>query len=193
MVAAIKKAGPKKKRAKKEQADELALRAAIEENRVRGKLGATRRASKVRSYKYKDAKPKQPARKLSLDPTAEGLSGRNHRDWQPWEEAIIFAEPGTALDTLSKHQAACDHKPLMTEKPIASMMDREYRTCPTCQAVLRWWGSYTLTIMAEWQSYRITGYNPEEWGELFTKDKSLWLPIMEEAHAALSDEEVPNE
>jgi hypothetical protein len=52
----------------------------------------------------------------------------------------------------------------------------------------RWWGSYTMTIQAEWMQYRIEGYGMTEWGELFTKDKTLWLFILEEAQVAKADE-----
>lgn len=181
------KAGPKKRRAKTE-AERIA--AAVEDHGARG-IRQTRKASKLRVYKYKEpAKKKAPARKLSLDPRAEGLNDRSHRPWETWEEAILFSEPTKVLDDLTKKQMLCDHKPLMGEKPVASLgEDSQWRTCPTCQAVLRWWGNYTATIQAEWQSLRLVGYSMPEWGELFTKDKSLWVFIMEEAHVALSDKE----
>lgn len=183
------KAGPKKRRAKTERER---IEAAIEDHGARG-VRQTRRASKLRVYKYKEpAKKKAPKRKLSLDPRAEGLNDRSHRPWETWEEAILFSEPTKVLDDLTKKQMLCEHKALKVEKPtavIGSWETREYRICPTCQAFLRWWGNYTATIQAEWQSLRLDGYSMPEWGELFTKDKSLWVFIMEEAHVALSDKE----
>lgn len=182
------KAGPKKRRAK---AEEAAIRAAVEEHGRRGKPQPVRKAGRVRTYSFKSDDKKKPARKLSLDPTAQGYNVRNARAWQPWEEAILFAEPGMALDALTKAQAVCEHKALSVEQPVAILGDdRIYRRCPSCQAILRWWGSYTATLQAEWMSLRVTGYDMPEWGEMFTKDKSLWLFILEEAQAAITDEEV---
>lgn len=179
--------GTKKRRAKTE-AD---LRAqAVEEHGARG-VKQTRRASKVRSFRYKQPdKKKAPKRKLSLDLRAEGLNDRSTRPWESWEEAILFSEPTKVLDDLTKKQMLCEHKALKAEKPVASLGDDwQWRTCPNCQVVLRWWGNYMATIQAEWQGLRITGYSMPEWGELFTKDKSLWVFTIEEAHLALSDKE----
>lgn len=189
-MALAVKAGPKKRRAKTER-DRISE--AVEEHGARG-VKQTRRATKVRSYTYKEtAKKKAPKRKLSLDLRAQGLNDRSSRKWESWEEAILFSEPTKVLDDLTKKQMLCDHKPLMNEKAVASLgEDAQWRTCPTCQAVLRWWGNYTATIQAEWQSLRLVGYSPSEWGELFTKDKSLWVFLMEEAHVAHSDKEDTN-
>jgi len=180
------KAGTKKRRAKSEQ--EM-IREAVEEHGRRG-VRAERRSSKVRSYSYKKpAKKKEPKRKLSLDKTAVGYNDRNRREWQPWEEAILFVDAKVVLDELTKKQIQCDHKALKTERPVAVLGDdAQWRTCPNCQAVLRWWGSYTATIQAEWMSYRVNGYPMTEWGELYTRDKTLWLFVIEEAHASKEDD-----
>lgn len=179
------KAGPKKRRAKTEAE---AIREATEEHGVRG-IRSGRRSSKVKTYSYKAGKPKREKRKLSLDKSAIGLNDRNDRKWEPWEEAILFSDPAMVLDDLTRKQVECDHKALQGEKAVALLgEDKQYRTCPKCQVVLRWWGSYTATIQAEWQSYRIEGYGMEDWGAMFTKDKSLWLFILEEAQVALTDE-----
>lgn len=187
-MADLTKAGPKKRRTEAER-----IATAVDEHGSRG-VKQTRKASRVRSYKYKEpAKKKEaPKRKLSLDPRAEGFNDRSARPWEPWEEAILFSDPKVVLDDLTKKQMLCEHKALKAEKPsavVGSWETREYRICPTCQAFLRWWGSYTATIQAEWQTLRLTGYEMPEWGELFTKDKSLWVFIMEEAHVAISDKE----
>jgi len=187
------KAGPKKRRAKSEA--EL-IASAVEEHGARG-MQVGKRNGKVRTYSYKKPvkKKTEPKRKLSLDKSAEGLNDRNRRDWEPWEEAILFVEPTKVLDELVRKQIECEHKPLKTARPLAVLgEEREWRTCPTCQSVLRWWGSYTTTLQGEWMSYRVDGYPMEEWGELFTKDKSLWIPMIEEAaYLKNTDEEVGNE
>lgn len=181
------KAGPKKRRAKSEA--EL-IREAVEEHGRRGVKQRGRRATKVHTFAYKKpAKKQQPKRKLSLDKSAVGYNDRNARPWQVWEEAILFVEPTKVLDAMTKQQMLCEHKALRNEKPLAVLGDdAQWRTCPSCQAVLRWWGSYTNTIQAEWMSLRIDGYDMAAWGELFTKDKSLWLFIIEEAHAEIPGE-----
>lgn len=170
------KAGPKKKRAKSEAEQ---IRDAVEEHGGRGVVG---RKSKVRSYSYKKTAKPKPKRKLSLDKRAAGFNDRNVRQWEPWEEAILFVEPTKVMDAFARKQMECEHKPLQVAKPVAQLgEDQEWRTCPHCQAVLRWWGSYTATLRAEWMSYRVFGYGMEEWGSLFTKDKSLWAFLIEEA------------
>lgn len=181
------KAGPKKRRAKTE-AEQIA--AAVDEHGARG-VKQTRRATKVREYKYKEpAKKQAPKRKLSLDPRAAGFNDRSRRPWETWEEAILFSEPTKVMDALTKMQMQCEHKSLSVEQPTAVLgEDKVYRRCPSCQVILRWWGNYTATIQGEWQSLRISGYSMPEWGDLFTKDKSLWVFIMEEAHTAISDKE----
>lgn len=173
------KAGPKKRRAKSE-AEMIAT--AVEEHGARG-MQVGRRSSKVRKYTYKKPVKKQaPKRKLSLDKTAAGLNDRNSREWEPWEEAILFMEPTKVMDALTRQQIECEHKPLKEAKPVAVLGDdAQWRTCPTCQSVLRWWGSYTATLQGEWLSYRIAGFDMTEWGELYSKDKSLWLFLIEEA------------
>lgn len=181
------KAGPKKRNAKTE-AERIA--AAVDEHGARG-VKQTRRATKVRKFQYKaPAKKQAPKRKLSLDARAAGLNDRTRREWETWEEAILFSEPSKVLNDLTKMQMRCEHKALSAEQPTAVLgEDKVYRRCPSCQVILRWWGSYTATIQAEWQSLRIEGFSMSAWGELFTKDKSLWVFIMEEAHTAISDKE----
>lgn len=181
------KAGPKKRRAKTE-AEKIAA-AVTEHGAISVRTG--RKNGKVHSYSYKKPeKKKTPKRKLSLDQTAIGLNDRNKREWAPWEEAILFVEPAKVLDELAKKQMLCEHKALKEVRETAVLGEASWRTCPACQVVLRWWGNYTATIQAEWMSYRVDGYSMPDWGELFTKDKSLWVFIIEEAHVALSDEEV---
>ena len=173
------KAGPKKRRAKSEAE---AIREAVEEHGARG-TQTGRRASKVRKYAYKETAKKQaPKRKLSLDKRAEGLNDRNVREWEPWEETILFMEPTKVVDALTRMQIECEHKSIKEAKPVALLgEDWQWRTCSRCQAVLRWYGSFTATIQAEWMSYRIEGYSMPEWGDLFNRDKSLWLFLIEEA------------
>lgn len=184
-VKGTPKAGPKARRAKSEAE---AIRQAVDAHGARG-VKAGRKSSKVRTYAFKVAKKKPAKRKLSLDKTSAGLNDRNPREWESWEEAILMADASVVLDALTKQQVACPHKAIRDEKPIATLgEDQQHRVCPTCQVVLRWWGNYTLTIQAEWMLYRIEGYSMPEWGELFTKDKTLWLFIIEEAQFALTDE-----
>jgi hypothetical protein len=177
----------------KQASEEKVLRDAVEENRTRG-ITASRRNSKVRTYNYKKpVKKKTLKRKLALDKRSAGLNDRNVREWQPWEEAILFVDGSVVLDELTKKQVSCEHKALKNEPNTAvagSWEVREYRICPSCQSFLRWYGSYTNTLRAEWMSLRVEGYEMDEWGSIFTKDKTMWLFLLEEAQANKEDDNV---
>lgn len=182
LALAVKKAGPKKKRAK---AEEELIRQAIEENRSRGgPKGKPRRAGKVRSYRYKEAAKPEP------QPAEER--------WRPYERNYPF-EFGEYEQSLPEdlrpfavklYKAECPHsrwEVVTVQAPLDPAQREQHVRCHRCWYTAKQQGRMRM-LYEEWMSLAPEGYDHFDWGDLFTKDKTLWRYIYEEAeHALVSD------
>lgn len=174
------KAGPKKRRAKTEA--EL-IQKAIDENAVRLK-GAKRKSGKVRAYTYKDVPKPSP------DAPAEQWVPyiREQPEFLAFEDSLSDDERPNAVKLFCQ---ACDHPPakqvLISYIPggIASQRTNERYRCERCGLGYMGLPSRTATLKAEWRSYCPQGFDMFEWEDLFTRDKSMWRFIIDEAEFEL--------
>lgn len=60
--------------------------------------------------------------------------------------------------------------------------------CKRCDSLRRWLGSTAKTRQGEWMTYCPDGFDMFDWDELYTRDKTLWPFIHDEAlYAMLED------
>jgi hypothetical protein len=177
------KAGPKKARAK---AEEEAKAKAIEEHRVRGKKTATRKSSKVTRYSYKEsdtAKRQRVDRYLAEMQRVFGMREPRHED-----EFLAFHDNLKADEipfALKLFQMSCDHPKteIIAQKGSWTSGEPVYFTaCVRC-ALVRRDAAPTFMLREEWDSHCPEGYDAFDWGDLFTKDKTLWRFIHDEVLA----------
>ena len=176
--AAVPKAGPKKRRARTE---EEAIRAAVEEHGKRG-VRPARRAGKVRTYTYKEPPAKVPEPEPMWTPyLREPIELERYRrelptDLQPMAAKLFKME--------------CDHPEKEVVSVIAPLDPSERRSqwrCNRCHCLGNTAGKMRM-LYEEWLTYCPEGYDMWEWADMFTKDKSLWRFIYEEAeHMLVAD------
>lgn len=178
--ATTPKAGPKARRAKSEAE---AIRAAVEEHGRRG-VKASRRAGKVDTYHYKEPTTAEAAAK----------DGGESFVWKPYlrEPHALEQYRRELPEDMRPHAAKlfkmeCDH----AEREVTSVLApldpskrEEWWRCENC-----WHSdkkqSKTAELRHEWHGYCPEGYDMWEWADMFTKDKTMWRYIYEEAEYLL--------
>jgi hypothetical protein len=174
--ATTPKAGPKARRAKSEAEH---IREAVEEYGVRG-VRPSRKAGKVRSYRYKEAPP---------TPEETPVEG-----WQPYlrEPHELVAYRSELPEDLRPHAAKlfkmeCEHTVrdiTAVNAPLDPSEREEWWRCRRCWYSAKKTG-INATLREEWNSYCPEGFDMWEWADMFTKDRTMWRFIYEEAEYAL--------
>lgn len=181
------KAGPKKRRAKSEEA---AIRAAVEEHGKRG-VRAVRKSSKVNTFRYKDPAEERAKRK-KLDAylrEMERVFGlrepRHEHEFLMFYDVLKEDERPFAAKLF---QMECDHpqSEVIAQKGAWSSGEPiRYLACTRC-GIVRREGTTTFMRVEEWTNYCPDGYDMFDWMDLLTKDKSLWRFIYDEVIAEMT-------
>jgi hypothetical protein len=173
--------GCHRRRHNKELSDEAKKNLAVAAHRPRKQTKAVRKSGKVKTYQYKEAEP------AKAEPPQE---------WQP---AMREPQPGeflVFLDSLSDEQKphalnlfrmACTHVNLdaiVTIAPLDPSKRESWMQCERCGIVMKW-AAKTIMLRQEWMTYCPEGFDMHDWDDLFTKDKSLWTFISDEAEHEL--------
>ena len=151
---------------------------AVKANTRAPKRGAL--TSHVRTYTFKPtARPGERAEAV-LDPYArperpptalETFTATLDAEERPHAERFFRMECGHKNRVVTMFKAAA----------IGASSVPLWHECPDCKTTIKWWGSETATMQAEWMEHRPNGFDPEAWGQLFTKDRSFWRFIWIEA------------
>ena len=176
--AAVPKAGPKKRRAKSEAE---AIRAAVEEHGKRG-VRVSRRAGKVNTFKYKEAEA--PAKPEPVEQWVPYL--REPHELETYRRELPYDLQPFAAKLFKMECGHIDREVTAMKAPLDPSEREEWWRCPRC-----WYSAkkqtYLRELQAEWASYCPDGYDMWEWMDMFTKDRSLWRFIYEEAEVELVD------
>lgn len=177
--AAVPKAGPKARRAKSEAE---AIRAAVEEHGKRGRPKPSRRAGKVNTFQYKEPPAKEPEPEPMWSPYL-----REPHELEAFRRELPPEQQSLAANLFKMD---CPHEVrevTASITPLDPSAREEWWKCPRCWYSAKKQGKLS-ELRAEWNSYCPEGYDMWEWADMFTKDKTLWRFIYDEAeHMLVAD------
>lgn len=148
----------------------------------KGRPAAKQRESQARQREHErelaaEYRPREPKAPTAFQAFTDGLS----------DEQRPFA-------TTYWHMQ-CDHQgeKAIAGNPHGDGYEPVWMRCPDCGLLRRWHGSRTATKSMEWMSYCPDGFDMFEWEELFTRDRSMWMFLHDEALASMVDESMTRE
>lgn len=174
---AVPKAGPKRRRFTEEER----IRQAVDEN-TRTSKRAVRKSGRVHSYKYKEAEPVKE--RLPHPVFAPTMREPKPGAFLSFLDSLSDEQKPNALDLFRMECSHANLNVLVVIAPLDPAEREEWMQCDRCGLVLKY-GSKTSMLNQEWMHYCPEGYDMFDWQDLFTRDKSLWSFIVEEAEAEL--------